>query len=83
MDFIYAVLAYGVMRGTKRVVGAAPAVFTDCAICGVSQAVNAPETPQIACGRCQRQEVVMVAPDVVNRALGNGRDPRIGGTVEA
>jgi hypothetical protein len=30
----------------------------------------------------QRQEVVMVVPDAVNRALGNGRDPRIGVTVD-
>jgi hypothetical protein len=29
-----------------------------------------------------RQEVVMVVPDAVNRALGNGRDPRIGVTVD-
>ena len=29
-----------------------------------------------------RQEVIMVVPDAVNRALGNGRDPRIGFNVD-
>jgi hypothetical protein len=86
MEFIYAVLAHGVMRGTKRVVGALfRGVYAGGRMtrdgCSSGFAADGAVTSLGACG--PRQELVNVGPDVVNRAPGNGRGRRIGITVES